>query len=147
MKITQLSPNIGANIDGVDLSKPLTPEVIGTIKAAWDQHLVLRLRNQSIDLCNAIEAAHGLGLQIVLGDGLGSDINCFLEALVSERYLHRAGEFNGCFKIRDESRILAPHLKFEDGHMILEKSARLNLNKPVINARTVRKAMYGETDN
>ena len=60
------------------------------------------------DLCNAIEAAHGLGLQIVLGDGLGSDINCFLEALVSERYLHRAGEFNGCFKIRDDSRILAP---------------------------------------
>ncbi len=100
-----------------------------------------------IDLCNAIEAAHGLGLQIVLGDGLGSDINCFLEALVSERYLHRAGEFNGCFKIRDDSRILAPNLKFADGHMILEKSAPLNLNKPVINARTVREAMLGETDN
>ncbi len=49
MKITQLSPNIGANIDRVDLSKPLTPEVIGTIKAAWDQHLVLRFRNQSIN--------------------------------------------------------------------------------------------------
>ena len=49
MKITQLCPNIGANIDGVDLSKPLTPEVIGTIKAAWDQHLVLRFRNQSIN--------------------------------------------------------------------------------------------------
>ena len=100
-----------------------------------------------VDLCNAIEAAHGLGLQIVLGDGLGSDINCFLEALVSERYLHRAGEFNGCFKIRDDSRILTPHLKFEDGHMILEKSAPLNLNNRVINARTVQKAMYGETDN
>ena len=100
-----------------------------------------------VALCNAIEAAHGLGLQIVLGDGLGSDINCYLEALVSGRYLYRAGEFNGCFKIRDDSRILTPHLKFEDGHMILEKSAPLNLNKRVVDARTVREAMHGETDN
>ena len=99
-----------------------------------------------IDLCNAIERAHDLGLQIVLGDGLGSDINCYLEALVSERYLHRAGEFNGCFKIRDDSRILTPHLRFEDGHMILEKSASLNLNQRVIHTRTVREAMYGETE-
>ena len=45
MKITQLSPNIGADIDGVDLAKPLTREVIGNIKAAWDQYLVLRFRN------------------------------------------------------------------------------------------------------
>ena len=100
-----------------------------------------------VNLCNAIEAAHALGLQIVLGDGLGSDINCYLEALVSERYLNRAGEFNGCFKIRDDSRILTPHLKFEDGYMILEKAAPLNLNKEVINARTVREAMHGETEN
>ena len=48
MKITQLSPNIGANIDGVDLTKPL-PRSHGSIKAAWDQHLVLRFRNQSIN--------------------------------------------------------------------------------------------------
>ena len=100
-----------------------------------------------IDLCNAIETAHVAGLQIVLGDGLGSDINCYLEALVSERYLNRAGEFNGCFKIRDDARILTPHLKFDDGHMMLEKAAPLNLNKGVINARTVRGAMYGETEN
>ena len=49
MKITQLSPNIGADIDGIDLAKPLTREVIGNIKAAWDQYLVLRFRNQSIN--------------------------------------------------------------------------------------------------
>ena len=49
MKITQLSPNIGADIDGVDLAKPLTREVIGNIKATWDQYLVLRFRNQSIN--------------------------------------------------------------------------------------------------
>ena len=38
-----------------------------------------------VNLCNAIEKAHELGIQVVLGDGLGSDINCYLEALVSGR--------------------------------------------------------------
>ena len=33
MKITQLSPNIGADIDGIDLAKPLTREVIETSKS------------------------------------------------------------------------------------------------------------------
>ncbi len=49
MEITQLSPNIGANIDGIDLGKPLSPEIIQNIKEAWDEHLVIRFRNQSIN--------------------------------------------------------------------------------------------------
>ena len=49
MKIKQLSPNIGANIDGVDLAKPLALDVIEDIKDSWDEHLVLRFRNQSIN--------------------------------------------------------------------------------------------------
>ena len=48
MEIVRLSPNIGANIAGIDLSKPLSSGVIENIKAAWDEHLVVRFRNQSI---------------------------------------------------------------------------------------------------
>ena len=48
MEIVRLSPNIGANITGIDLSKPLSSGVIENIKAAWDEHLVVRFRNQSI---------------------------------------------------------------------------------------------------
>ena len=98
-------------------------------------------------LCEAIERAHELGLQIVLGDGLGSDINCYLEALVSEKYLTQAGEFNGCFKIQDGARILKPHLKFEDGHMVLKQSEPLVLNQQVINTQTVRVEAYGNSEN
>lgn len=98
-------------------------------------------------LCEAIEKAHELDLQIVLGDGLGSDINCYLEALVSERYLDRAGEFNGCFKIQDNARLLKPYLKFEDGHMVLNQSEPLVLNQEVINTQTVRVEAYGNTEN
>ena len=48
MEIVRLSPNIGANIAGIDLSKPLSSGVIENIKAVWDEHLVVRFRNQSI---------------------------------------------------------------------------------------------------
>ena len=99
------------------------------------------------NLCHAIEKAHELGLQIVLGDGLGSDINCYLEALVSQQYLNRAGEFNGCFKIRDDSRIVKPHLQFENGHMVLHQSEPLVLNQQIIGVHTVRSAVYGEMES
>ena len=48
MDVTQLSPNIGANIEGINLSDTLSPDVISAIKAVWDEHLVVRFRNQSI---------------------------------------------------------------------------------------------------
>ena len=44
MEIVRLSPNIGANIAGIDLSKPLSSGVIENIKAVWDEHLVVRFR-------------------------------------------------------------------------------------------------------
>src|SRR6056300_833396 len=48
MDVTQLSPNIGANIEGINLSDTLPPDVISAIKAVWTEHLVVRFRNQSI---------------------------------------------------------------------------------------------------
>jgi taurine dioxygenase len=39
---------LGADIDGVDLAGPLSPEVIAAIKQAWGDHLVLRFRGQSL---------------------------------------------------------------------------------------------------
>ena len=46
MDVTQLSPTIGANIEGINLSDTLSPDVISAIKAVWDEHLVVRFRNQ-----------------------------------------------------------------------------------------------------
>jgi len=49
MEIRALTPHIAAEIDGIDLSENLTPEQIQTIRQAWDAHLVLRFRGQTID--------------------------------------------------------------------------------------------------
>ena len=39
---------LAADIEGVDLAGPLSPETVTAIKAAWADHLVLRFRNQSL---------------------------------------------------------------------------------------------------
>ena len=37
---------LGADISGIDLSKPLTENQLALIQEAWKQHLVLRFKNQ-----------------------------------------------------------------------------------------------------
>src|SRR5215831_13927642 len=40
---------LGADIDGVDLARELSPEAVNAIKKAWADHLVLRFRGQRLD--------------------------------------------------------------------------------------------------
>jgi alpha-ketoglutarate-dependent taurine dioxygenase len=40
---------LGAAIEGVDLAQPLSAEIVGAIKQAWSDHLVLRFRGQRLD--------------------------------------------------------------------------------------------------
>jgi taurine dioxygenase len=40
---------LGADIEGVDLARLLSAEIVGAIKQAWSNHLVLRFRGQRLD--------------------------------------------------------------------------------------------------
>jgi len=40
---------LGADIVGADLAQPLSAEILGAIKQAWSDHLVLRFRGQRLD--------------------------------------------------------------------------------------------------
>ena len=46
--VKPLSSACGAEIEGVDLTKPLSPEIVRAIKRAWGEHLVLVFRGQSL---------------------------------------------------------------------------------------------------
>ena len=48
MKITRLADALGAEIGGVDLSQPLEAETFADIRRAWLEHLVIRIRGQSL---------------------------------------------------------------------------------------------------
>ncbi len=45
-----LSPALGAEIRGLDLSRPLDRETVGALRAAWLEHLVLLFRGQELDV-------------------------------------------------------------------------------------------------
>ena len=49
MNSERLTPRIGANIGGIDLSQDLSLEKIAEIKKIWDDSLVVRFRNQKIN--------------------------------------------------------------------------------------------------
>jgi len=70
-------------------------------------------------LKEAIERVHARGLHAVLGDGLGAEINCWMEARIADGLIDNAGEFNGFVKIRPEARLLADPLGFEAGELVL----------------------------
>lgn len=46
--IKKLADALGAEISGVDLTKPLHNDIVKQIKAAWGEHLVLRFRGQKL---------------------------------------------------------------------------------------------------
>jgi taurine dioxygenase len=48
IEVVPLSPALGAEIRGVDLTRPLSPAAVAAIKAAWAKYLVLVFRGTSI---------------------------------------------------------------------------------------------------
>jgi alpha-ketoglutarate-dependent taurine dioxygenase len=49
MEVVPLSPALGAEIRGVDASKPLADAVFRKVLDAWHEHLVIALRGQDLD--------------------------------------------------------------------------------------------------
>ena len=61
LNIRPLSDVIGAEIRGVDLSKPLDADTVAAIKDAWHEHIVLLFRDQDIDTDQQIAFAEHFG--------------------------------------------------------------------------------------
>jgi len=61
VKVVPLTKEIGAEIHGVDLSKPMSKELFAIIYQAWLDHLVLLLRDQSLTDLQMIEFSQHFG--------------------------------------------------------------------------------------
>ena len=58
-----------------------------------------------------------LGMESVLGDGLSSELGCWMEACVASVTIRNTGEFNGFLKPKD--RLFAEPLQFIAGELVL----------------------------
>ena len=61
LKIQKLADALGAEVSGVDISKPLSKEDLGEILAAWTEHLVLRFRGQELSDPQLLEISRNFG--------------------------------------------------------------------------------------
>ena len=61
LKIQKLAYALGAEISGVDISKPISKEDLSEILAAWKEHLVLRFRGQELTDPQLLEISRNFG--------------------------------------------------------------------------------------
>ncbi|MEO3427397.1 mandelate racemase/muconate lactonizing enzyme family protein [Pelagibius sp. CAU 1746] len=96
-----------------DIDRAAAIEGIGFCKVKLKRFGSLAALEQAIGYLQA------KGLAAVAGDGLGAEIDCWMEARVADGLIGKAGEFNGFLKIRPEARLLAEPLPFTAGEIVL----------------------------
>jgi len=96
-------------------------------------------------LQGAIRRVQSRGLQAVLGDGLGAEINCWMEARVADGLLDNAGEYNGFVKIRPEARLLADPLPFEAGEIVVPAGWWPTMNRARLEGKMVARERFAPT--
>ena len=62
LKIQKLADALGAEVSGVDVSKPISKEDLGEILTAWKEHLVLRFRGQELTDPQLLEISRNFGV-------------------------------------------------------------------------------------
>ena len=86
-------------------------------------------------LRDALARVRACGMEPVLGDGLSSEINCWMEACASVGLVNKAGEFNGFLK--PSVRLLTNPLPFSSGSMRLPAHYRPEIDPDVLNAHEI----------
>jgi L-alanine-DL-glutamate epimerase-like enolase superfamily enzyme len=86
-------------------------------------------------LAEALAAVRTGGMEPVLGDGLGTELSCWMEACVATTTIRNAGEFNGFLK--PTLRLFAEPLPFAAGELILPPGFRPVLDQDVLSAHEI----------
>jgi len=83
-------------------------------------------------LKTALEKVRKLGMEPVLGDGLSSELGCWMEACIASGLIRNAGEFNGFLK--PATRLFAEPLACVAGAVVLEPGFTAKIRTDVLAA-------------
>jgi L-Ala-D/L-Glu epimerase / N-acetyl-D-glutamate racemase len=92
-------------------------------------------------LKEALNRVRQLGMEPVLGDGLSSELGCWMEGCVASATIRNAGEFNGFLK--PKTRLFAEPLKFADGDVILPPGFKPAIDRDAIAAHEIACERFG----
>ncbi len=84
-----------------------------------------------------------LGMEPVLGNGVASDIGCWMEACVAHRHIRNAGEMNGF--LRPSKPLCHPPLHVESGALQLYPDSEPQLDEGALDEVTVQSAQFDRT--
>jgi L-alanine-DL-glutamate epimerase-like enolase superfamily enzyme len=84
-----------------------------------------------------------LGMEPVLGNGVASDIGCWMEACVAHRHIRNAGEMNGFLRQREQ--LARPPLEVKGSMLCLAPGASPKLCEETLRRVTVATACFDKT--
>ena len=117
-----------------DIDRAAAMEGVGFVK--------LKLKKlASVDrLREGLDRIRAAGLVPVMGDGVATDICCWLEACVARVTLNNAGEMNGHLKLVEP--LFTEPLPFEDGAIVLEPGYRPRPDPEKLDRMTTAKERF-----
>ena len=80
-------------------------------------------------------------MESVLGDGLSSELGCWMEACVARVTIRNAGEFNGFLK--PKVRLFAEPLRFTAGELVIPPGFRPAIDAGVLAAHEIACERFG----
>ncbi len=80
------------------------------------------------------------GMQRVLGNGVASEIGCWMEACIAHSYISNAGEFNGFLKTQDS--LFQNPLAFADGDIVLPAGYWPVLDMQLVERLSINKTLF-----
>jgi L-Ala-D/L-Glu epimerase len=92
-------------------------------------------------LAEGLTLIRDLGMEPVLGNGVASDLGCWMEACVARRHITNAGEMNGY--LRQQSSLAATSIPVERGEMQLRAGHALVLDDIRIAATRIARTHAG----
>lgn len=91
----------------------------------------------------ALERVRELAMEPVLGDGLSSELGCWMEACVARSTIRNAGEFNGYLK--PKGGIFTEALGFARGQMVLKAGFRPRIDPAALADKIVAEEDFSRT--
>lgn len=92
-------------------------------------------------LKQALDRTRELGMIPVLGDGLGTELNCWMEACVARTTIDNAGEFNGFLK--SKTRLFSEPLEFANGYVLLKPGYHPRIDETTLARHTMAEECFG----
>lgn len=112
----------------------------GSVEGVHLCKLKLKRFGSATRLREALELVISLGMRPVLGDGMSTDLGCWMEACIGDRLIFGAGEFSGFMKPKQP--LITPPLLYENGDLLVPAFYRPRFDQEALAAHVLEERIF-----